>query len=82
MGKLGRTVKFAFGVFICMVLSGCSAIQQQIVGAARQPGDKAITLLSAQTRIRTKIDHNQPEFQSYSYCGKKAADHYRGRPAH
>jgi hypothetical protein len=44
MGKPGRPVKFAWcGIFILVLLSGCSAIQQQIVAAARQPGDKVLT---------------------------------------
>jgi hypothetical protein len=44
MGKLGRIVKFAwFGVLTVVALSSCTAIQQQIVATARQPGDKVLT---------------------------------------
>lgn len=44
MGKLGRTASTAYRVVLLLItLSGCSAIHQQIVAAARQPGDQIVT---------------------------------------
>jgi hypothetical protein len=44
MGKLGRIVSTAYrAVLLLITLSGCSAIHQQIVAAARQPGDQIVT---------------------------------------
>ena len=44
MGKLGRILSTAYrAVLLLITVSGCSAIHQQIVAAARQPGDQIVT---------------------------------------
>jgi hypothetical protein len=44
MGKLGRPVTSLYPcLLVLLTLSGCTAIHQQIVAAARQAGDKVVT---------------------------------------
>jgi hypothetical protein len=42
MRKLGRLIQYPF-LLVLLVLSGCTAIHQQIVAAARQAGEKVVT---------------------------------------
>jgi hypothetical protein len=43
MGKLGRAVTMYSCLLVLLTLSGCSAIHQQIVATARQPGEHIVT---------------------------------------
>lgn len=64
MAKLGLTVTSAcFGVMILLALSGCVAIQQQIVAAARQPGNTMVTTPEKVSQERNCAKREQPFVQ-------------------
>ena len=58
MGKLAGAVAFCSFSMLLGVLSGCSAIHQQIVAAARQPGEHIAT---TPERLWKEIDCEQRE---------------------
>jgi hypothetical protein len=65
MGKLGRLIELAYfgAAFILATLSGCSAIHQQIVAAARQPGDKLLSTPEQIAREPNCANRQQPFVQ-------------------
>jgi uncharacterized protein YceK len=61
MGKKDRTVTLTWAsVVILILLSGCSSIRQQIVAAARQPGDTVLTTPEKVAQESICVSRQQP----------------------
>jgi hypothetical protein len=55
-----RPLLYPSVLLLLLALSGCSAIQQQIVAAARQPGDKVLTTPETVVRQAKCANREQP----------------------
>jgi hypothetical protein len=64
MGKLDRVAKFTWlGVLFVLAPSGCTAIHQQIVATARQPGNTLLTTPEQVVRESNCTKREQPLIQ-------------------